>query len=157
MGDYHCHVAIVDSWLAHYPSPTDIEIQSCLCDFWSLEPPVIIDGYQITEISASSQFQIIQPNLFGDLFIVSALQTRKPFVSLRAQQNAMKQIGSAYAMWHLGAHARLGDMTLPVSHAQFVNQVVAELPNMKTALGGRADINFVKNTAYVSDDDDFLS
>ncbi|XXY13598.1 hypothetical protein WME88_35630 [Sorangium sp. So ce216] len=155
-GDYHCHVATGLSWTDHVPSPADIVRQSCLCDLWELEAVVEVEGVSIDCISVFSEFQLMQANLFGDVFVIVREPSRVRFSALAEQKLLMQNIGAAYAKWHLVAHHKYGELEFPLRHGDFVAQVNDELVNMNATLGGRARIEFIENKSYKSDDDDFL-
>ena len=157
LGDVHCHVRASSSWLGHYPSPTDIASESCLCDHWPLVPPVSLGSELLTHLPIASQFQIVQTNLFGDLFVVEATNGRVPFISLAQQMSGMTAIESAFLNWHRQANVRLGPCGGRVSHSIFVKQANAELGLMNAALGGRATIRFLTNDGFVSDSSNFLA
>jgi hypothetical protein len=155
LGDYHCHVGSGLFWTDHVPSPADLVVQSCLCDLWET-PGLVLDGIEIDCFAASSQFQIMQANLFGDLFLILPEASRTRFQTLAKQQRAMALIRQAYGYWHLGARGRRDELVFPLRHSDFEATVRAELRDMNGALGGRGRIEFIENRGYKSDDDDFL-
>lgn len=157
MGDYHCHVNTGASWTDHVPSDSDVTHLSCLCDLWPLNPPLMVQGVQVTFLETAPRFQLVQANAFGDIFLVTPSPSRPRFQTLAAQQQTMTAIARAYATWHMIAHARLGALPVPLRHREFLSTIGAELPAMNAALGGRGRIELLRNWRYVSDDDpDFL-
>ncbi len=155
LGDYHCHVGSGPLWTDHVPSPDDLVNQSCVCDLWET-PGLVLEEIPIDHIPVTQRFQLVQTNLFGDLFLIRPNASRIRFPTVVDQKRAMAAIGQAYAHWHLAARVRHDELELPVRHGAFVASVRAELPAMNATLNGRGRIDFIENRKYKSDDEDFL-
>lgn len=157
MGDFHCHIRVSDSWLAHYPSPGDLSQESCLFDLWSLENPIITPQGVLHDLSIHSEVQLIQSLLFGDLFVIArASGPQELFNDLDTQDRMMRTIYRRFNGWHENANLRLGHCSRPFSHRAYVTQVNAELPAINEALVPRGSVRFIPNTKFKSDGPDYL-
>jgi hypothetical protein len=151
LGDIHTHIRDEDVWVRHYPSPDDMSVASvalALCDLWS------VPGHAPLQISPL--FQLVQPNLFGDVFVLEKSLDSAPFTTIIEQDDALTLIWAAYRIWYEDAERRLGTIAFPVSHAAFLAQAQNALPQINRALRGRAHMRLVANASFQPTDPDFV-
>lgn len=145
LGDIHTHIRDEAIWLRHYPSPDDMSVASValvLCDLWP------VPGHAPLQISPL--LQLVQPNLFGDVFVLEKSLDSAPFTTVAEQDEALTRIWAAYRVWYEDAERRLGKIAFPVSHAAFLAQIQKELPEMNRALSYRAHVRVIANTSFQS-------
>lgn len=153
-GDMHAHIREAQSWMAHFPSDGDVSEFSAACDLYEFDPPL---DKGIDCVPVAPKFQLVQSLLFGDAFVLKAVEGRQVFLSVAEQRRSMRQIAAAYRDWHSQCHSRLGAMTLPVRHSWFVDIVRSELDAMNACLRERVQADFVVNNGFRSDSPNFVA
>ena len=141
IGDYHTH-PVGEAWMSQFPSPEDVTCQSVLCDLW----PIVGDDPALPGmLPIAPSLQVVQSLLFGDCFLLKAVDGREKFTNVHTQQVVLRDIQLEFAGVMDHCNERYLGVPRVVSHGEFLDVVADVLPKLRATLASRATIELRMN------------